>query len=171
MKTMKMTPSTTIHIRPATEDDTYAILDIVAPTLAAGDTYAISADLDDAAVLSYWLGPSHEVFVAEIDGHILGTYYLMANQQGGGAHVANCGYMTAPAARGRGIARAMAEHSLEMARQRGFRAMQFNHVVSTNTLAVALWKKLGFAIVGTLPQAFKHPEHGYVDSYVMFRAL
>ena len=168
---MKTKTMTTVQIRPATEADTYPILAIVAPVLAAGETYAISSDLDDAAVLAYWLGPTHEVFVAELDGIILGTYYLMANQQGGGAHVANCGYMTAETARGKGIARAMCEHSLERARERGFRAMQFNHVVSTNTGAVALWKKLGFEIVGTLPEAFKHPKHGYVDSYVMFRRL
>ena len=168
---MKTQTMTALQIRPAAEADTYAILAIVSPTLAAGDTYAISPHLDDAAVLAYWLGPSHEVFVAERDGVILGTYYLMANQQGGGAHVANCGYMTAPEARGQGIARAMCEHSLERARQRGFRAMQFNHVVSTNTGAVALWQKLGFAIVGALPGAFNHPRLGYVDSYVMFRAL
>jgi L-amino acid N-acyltransferase YncA len=160
-----------MQIRPATEADHAAILAIVAPTLAAGETYAISRDLDDAGVLAYWFAPSHEVFVAEEDGQILGTYYLMANQQGGGAHVANCGYMTAPAAQGKGIARAMCEHSLVRARKRGFRAMQFNHVVSTNTRAVVLWQKLGFAIVGTLPLAFNHPSHGYVDSYVMFRAL
>lgn len=168
---MKTKMMTIIQIRPATEDDTYPILDIVAPTLAAGDTYAVRSDLDDAAVLAYWLGPTHEVFVAECDGNILGTYYLMANQQGGGDHVANCGYMTAHNARGKGIARAMCEHSLERARERGFRAMQFNHVVSTNTGAIALWRKLGFEIVGTLPKAFRHPEHGYVDSYVMFRSL
>jgi ribosomal protein S18 acetylase RimI-like enzyme len=95
----------------------------------------------------------------------------MANQQGGGAHVSNCGYMTAPAAQGKGVARAMCEHSFERARSRGFRAMQFNHVVSTNERAVALWQKLGFTIVGTLPRAFNHPVHGYVDSYVMFRDL
>lgn len=168
MKTM-MTPA--IQIRPATDVDSDSILAIVAPVLAAGETYAIATDLDAAAVLHYWLGPSHEVFVATIDGIILGTYYLMANQQGGGAHVANCGYMTAPLARGRGIARIMCQHSLERARQRGFRAMQFNHVVSTNVGAVALWQQLGFAIVGTLPAAFNHPAHGYVDSYVMFRTL
>jgi ribosomal protein S18 acetylase RimI-like enzyme len=158
-------------IRPATDADRAAILAIVAPTLAAGETYAIARDLDDDGVLAYWLGPTHEVFVAEDEGAILGTYYLMANQAGGGAHVANCGYMTAPAAQGKGLARAMCEHSLNRARDRGFRAMQFNHVVSTNVRAVALWQKLGFAIVGTLPQAFNHPVHGYVDSYVMFRAL
>ena len=170
MKTKMMT-TTAIRIRPAAEADTYPILAIVAPVLAAGETYAVSSDLDDLAVLDYWMGPTHEVFVAESDGLILGTYYLMANQQGGGAHVANCGYMTAPQARGQGIARAMCEHSLQRARERGFRAMQFNHVVSTNTGAVALWQKLGFSIVGTLPEAFNHPRHGYVDSYVMFRAL
>jgi ribosomal protein S18 acetylase RimI-like enzyme len=158
-------------IRPAVEADRSAILAIVAPVLAAGETYAIARDLDDEGVLNYWFAPSHEVFVAEEDGTILATYYLMANQGGGGAHVSNCGYMTAPAAQGRGVARAMCEHSLERARERGFRAMQFNHVVSTNERAVALWQKLGFAIVGTLPKAFNHPVHGYVDSYVMFRDL
>jgi L-amino acid N-acyltransferase YncA len=160
-----------MDIRPATEADYAAVLAIVAPTLAAGETYAIARDLDAAGVSAYWFGPTHEVFVAEENGTILGTYYLMANQAGGGAHVANCGYMTAPAAQGKGVARAMCEHSLVRARERGFRAMQFNHVVSTNSRAVALWQKLGFDIVGTLPKAFNHPVHGYVDSYVMFRAL
>ena len=158
-------------IRPAVEADHAGVLAIVAPTLRAGETYAISRDLDDEGALNYWFAPSHEVFIAEEDGSFLGTYYLMANQQGGGAHVSNCGYMTAPAAQGKGIARAMCEHSLQRARERGFRAMQFNHVVSTNHRAVALWQKLGFAIVGTLPKAFYHPVHGYVDSYVMFRDL
>ncbi len=160
-----------MEIRPATDADHAAILDIVVPTLATGETYAIARDLDRAGVSAYWFGPTHEVFVAEDDGVVLGTYYLMANQQGGGAHVANCGYMTAPAAQGKGVARAMCEHSLVRAKERGFRAMQFNHVVSTNARAVALWQKLGFDIVGTLPQAFNHPVHGYVDSYVMFRSL
>lgn len=158
-------------IRPATDADWPAILAIVKPVLAAGETYAIDRDLDDAGVRAYWMMPVHEVFVAEIDGRISGTYYLMHNQRGGGAHVANCGYMTDPAARGKGVARAMCEHSLARARERGFRAMQFNHVVSTNSGAVALWQSLGFAIVGTLPLAFDHPVHGYVDSYVMFRQL
>ncbi|SEP96401.1 Ribosomal protein S18 acetylase RimI [Devosia sp. YR412] len=162
---------TQTSIRPAADADKPAILAIVAPTLAAGETYAISRTLDADGVDAYWFGPTHEVFVAERDGMILGTYYLMANQQGGGAHVANCGYMTSPAAQGKGIARAMCEHSLVRARERGFRAMQFNHVVSTNTRAVALWQRLGFDIVGTLPLAFKHPFHGYVDSFVMYRSL
>ena len=158
-------------IRPAREADRLSILPIIVPVLRAGETYAISRDLDDVEALAYWFAPSHQVYVAEANEGIVGTYYLMANQQGGGAHVANCGYMTAAAARGKGIARAMCEHSLEQARQQGFRAMQFNHVVSTNEHAVALWKKLGFTIVGTLPKAFNHPRHGFVDSYVMFRDL
>lgn len=158
-------------IRPAADADIPAVLAIVAPTLAAGETYAIATNLDAAGVIAYWFGPTHEIFVAEQDGIILGTYYLMANQQGGGAHVANCGYMTAPSAQGKGIARSMCQHSLIRARERGFRAMQFNHVVSTNTRAVALWQSLGFDIVGTLPMAFRHPTHGYVDSFVMFQSF
>jgi ribosomal protein S18 acetylase RimI-like enzyme len=161
----------TITIRAATDADRPAVLAIVAPVLAAGETYAIARDLDSTGVEAYWFAPSHEVFIAEIDGVLVGTYYLMANQAGGGAHVANCGYLTASTAQGKGVARAMCEHSLARARERGFRAMQFNHVVSTNTRAVALWQTLGFQIVGTLPLAFNHPVHGYVDSYVMFRAL
>ena len=162
---------TKISLRPATEADREAVLAIVKPVLAAGETYAVDFRLDDAGVLAYWFMPAHQVFVAEHEGVIAGTYYLMANAGGNAAHVANCGYMTASAAQGKGVARAMCAHSLEQARQRGFRAMQFNHVVSTNTRAVALWQSFGFTIVGTLPGAFRHPIHGYVDSYVMFTAL
>lgn len=158
-------------IRRATDADRAAILAIVAPVLAAGETYAIDTDLDERGVADYWFMPAHEVFVAEEDGTVLGTYYIMANQRGNGSHVANCGYMTAPEARGKGVARTMCRHSQDIARERGFRAMQFNHVVSTNHGAVALWQRLGFAIVGTLPRAFHHPAHGYVDSYVMFKSL
>jgi len=121
--------------------------------------------------LSYWFGKDHDVFLAEENDRIVGTYYLRANQHGGGAHVANCGYVTAPAARGRGVARAMCEHSLARAKTRGFRAMQFNFVVSTNEPAVRLWQDCGFAVVGRVPEAFHHPARGYVDAFVMFRPL
>lgn len=141
------------------------------PVFAAGETYAVDRDLDDEAIRSFWLMPAHEVFVAELDGAVIGTYYLMANRQGGGAHVANCGYVTSDAARGKGVAGTMCRHSLARARERGFRAMQFNHVVSTNEGAVRLWQKLGFDIVGTLPKAFEHPTLGYVDAYVMYQTL
>ena len=158
-------------IRPAAEADKAAIMEIVAPVLRAGETYAIDPDLSDAAMRDYWFMPAHEVFAAEDEGMILGTYYLQANQRGGGKHVANCGYMVSPKAQGKGLAAAMCEHSQVVARERGFRAMQFNHVVSANVRAVALWQRLGFEIVGTLPKAFKHPVHGYVDSFVMFKTL
>ncbi|HVM75817.1 MAG TPA: GNAT family N-acetyltransferase, partial [Candidatus Saccharimonadales bacterium] len=105
------------------------------------------------------------------DGVAVGTYFLRANQGGGGSHVANCGYVTVTKATGKGVARAMCAHSLEHAKKRGFRAMQFNFVVSTNERAVRLWKSFGFEVVGTLPGAFLHPTAGYVDAYVMYRSL
>jgi ribosomal protein S18 acetylase RimI-like enzyme len=158
-------------IREAVENDADAIWAILEPTIRAGETYTLPRDLDRKNALAYWFSPGHEVFVAEDDGEIVGTYFLKANQKGGGAHVANCGYMTAPHATGRGVARAMCAHSLERARQRGFRAMQFNFVVSTNERAVRLWQKLGFEIVGCLPKAFEHPALGFVGAYVMHREL
>jgi ribosomal protein S18 acetylase RimI-like enzyme len=111
------------------------------------------------------------VHVAEAGGAIAGTYYLRANNQGGGAHVANCGYIVAPYATGRGIARAMCVRSLERAGALGFRAMQFNFVISSNECAVRLWQSCGFHIVGRLPDAFEHPRLGLVDALVMYRKL
>lgn len=160
-----------MHIRLATPDDHDAIWQILEPTIRAGEAYTLPRDMSRADALAYWFAPAHEVFVAEESGEILGTYFLQANQQGGGSHVANCGYMTAPQSTGRGVARAMCAHSLEHARSRGFRAMQFNFVVSTNTRAVQLWQAFGFEIVGRLPHAFLHPTAGYVDALVMFRHL
>ncbi len=158
-------------IRPATPQDASTIWTIIGPVIRAGETYALDRDLDEAHALSYWMGADRETFVAEADGMVLGTYYLRSNQAGGGDHVCNCGYMTDPAAAGRGVARAMHEHSLEQARSRGYRAMQFNFVVSVNERAVQLWSSLGFEIVGRLPGAFRHPAHGHVDALVMFRTL
>lgn len=160
-----------VEIRPATPEDASAIWAIIGPTIRAGETYALDRDMDEARALAYWLGPDRETFVAVEDGRVVGTYYLRANQPGGGSHVANCGYMTDAAATGRGIARRMAGDSLERARSRGFRAMQFNFVVSSNERAVRLWQSLGFEIVGRLPEAFRHPREGYVDALVMFRNL
>jgi ribosomal protein S18 acetylase RimI-like enzyme len=157
-------------IRSARPDDAAAIWSIIAPVIRAGETYALDPALSKADALAYWMGSDKETFVAE-DGVVLGTYYIRANQAGGGKRVANCGYMTAAAAAGRGVARRMCEHSLRHARAKNFRAMQFNFVVSTNDRAVRLWQALGFDIVGTLPGAFEHPKHGFVDAYVMFQAL
>ena len=160
-----------MKIREASERDSNAIWRILEPMIRAGDTYPLPADMNRDEALTYWFAPQHAVFVAEDAGSLVGTYYLRANQRGGGAHVANCGYMVAPDARGRGIGRLMCEHSLERARERGFRAMQFNFVVSRNESAVRLWQACGFAIVGRLPGAFQHPIHGFVDAFVMFRTL
>jgi ribosomal protein S18 acetylase RimI-like enzyme len=160
-----------VLIREATRRDDEAIWRILEPMLRAGETYTLPREMSREEALAYWFSPGHETFVAEEDGSILGTYFLHANQRGGGAHVANCGYVTAQQATGRGIARAMCLHSLNVARQRGFRAMQFNFVVSTNERAVRLWTALGFEIAGRLPEAFLHPSLGYVDALVMYRAL
>lgn len=160
-----------LTIRAARPEDHDAIWAILEPVFRAGETYALPRDIDRDAALAYWLRSENEVFVAEDGGRILGTYVLRANQAGGGSHVANCGYMTAPAAQGRGVARAMVEHSLNRARARGFRAMQFNFVVSANERAVRTWQAYGFEIVGRLPAAFQHPRLGLVDAFVMHRTL
>ena len=151
--------------------DESAIWAILEPVIRAGETYPLPRDMDRQSALAYWFSPGHEVFVAEDSGKVVGTYFLKANQKGGGAHVANCGYMTAANATGRGVARSMCAHSLERARERGFRSMQFNFVVSTNERAVRLWQSCGFEIVGRLPQVFEHPTLGFVDAFVMYRQL
>lgn len=158
-------------IRRAHADDAAAIWSIISPTIRAGETYTLDRHMSETDALGYWLASDKETFVAEEDGAILGTYYLRANQAGGGCHVCNAGYMTSAAATGRGVARSMCEHSMEHARSRGYRAMQFNFVVSTNERAVRLWQSLGFEIVGRLPLAFEHPRLGFADALVMFRPL
>ena len=160
-----------MRIRKATTADAGAIADIILPTIRAGETYALDPGMSRDDALAYWMGADRQTFVAEDEGRILGTYYLRTNQAGGGSHVANCGYMTGAAATGRGVARRMCEHSLAEARANGYRAMQFNFVVSTNDRAVRLWQSLGFAIVGRVPGAFRHPTHGFVDALVMHQAL
>lgn len=160
-----------IQVRSASPADHPAIWAILQPVFAAGETYTVPGDLTEVQALDYWFQNGHQVFVAEEAGKVVGTYFLQTNQRGGGSHVANCGYVTAPDATGRGVARAMCLDSLERAKAAGFRAMQFNFVVSTNERAVRLWKSLGFAIVGTLPGAFHHPTRGYVDAFVMYRSL
>jgi ribosomal protein S18 acetylase RimI-like enzyme len=160
-----------LTVRPARAGDLDAIWSILEPVIRAGETYPLPRDLSREDALAYWLSDKHEVFVAEDDGVVVGTYYLRANQPGGGSHVANCGYMTASTATGRGVANAMCAHSLERARSRAFRGMQFNFVVSTNDRAIRLWHRNGFLIVGRLPKVFLHPERGYTDAYIMYREL
>jgi ribosomal protein S18 acetylase RimI-like enzyme len=157
--------------RPATADDEDAIWAILEPILREGETYALPRDWSRSEALAYWCAAGHSVFVAEEGSEILGTYYLRPNQKGGGAHVANCGYATHPRAQGHGVASGMCIHSLEIAKQQGFAAMQFNFVVATNARATALWQRHGFEVVGRLPGAFQHPRLGLVDALMMYRAL
>jgi L-amino acid N-acyltransferase YncA len=158
-----------IQIRLADPADADAIWRVLEPTIRSGETWDLPRDMPEHEAIAYWCAPGHEVFVALEDGQVLGTYFLQANRPGGGSHVANAGYMTGPWAGGRGLGRAMCEHSIARALDRGFRAIQFNFVVSTNERAVRLWQRCGFAIVGRLPGAFHHPRQGFVDAYVLFR--
>ena len=147
---------------------------ILEPIIREGETYPLARDLSEAAAKGYWFSPAHSVRLAcdERSGDVLGTYYLKANAGGGGRHVCNCGYAVSPVARGHGVARRMCEDSQERARAQGFRAMQFNFVVATNTAAVYLWTSCGFATVGRLPGAFFSPSVAdYVDAIVMFKTL
>jgi ribosomal protein S18 acetylase RimI-like enzyme len=160
-----------VTVRPATPADDDAIWAILKPAIEAGDSFSADPAGGRAGAFAYWRPPGAANFVAEAGGGILGTSYLKANHTGGGAHVANAGYCTAPEARGRGIARALLADSLQEARARGFAAMQFNFVVETNTRAIDTWVRAGFAVVGRLPRAFRHPTEGPVDALVMHRAL
>ncbi len=160
-----------MKIRAVTKADHDAIWQIFHEVVASGDTYALDPHMLRKDALGYWIGADTQTYVAESAGRVVGTYILRPNQSGGGAHVANAAFMVAPKARGQGIGRAMGEHCLSEARRFGFHAMQFNFVVSTNESAVRLWQDLGFKIVGTLSGAFRHPEKGFVDVYIMYRSL
>ena len=160
-----------VLIRGATVDDASGIWAVLEPVLRTGETYTLPRDIGRAEAIDYWCRAAHETFVADDRGEIVGTYFLRANQLGGGDHVANCGYVTAATAQHRGIARRMLEHSLVHAKERGFRAMQFNFVVSTNERAIATWQRYGFQVVGRLPGAFRHPTLGVVDALVMHKQL
>lgn len=160
-----------MNIRRATAADFVELWRIIEPIVRKGDTYGFDPQLTAAEAKTLWLETSESCWLAEQDGRVLGTYYLKANMKGPGSHVCNCGYMVAPEARGQGIATGLCEHSKETAVQAGFKAMQFNLVAASNVSAVRLWQKLGFAIIGTLPKAFNHPQAGYVDAYVMYQWL
>jgi ribosomal protein S18 acetylase RimI-like enzyme len=160
-----------IAIRPVEREAFPRLWPILEPVIREGATYPLPTTLSADEAEAYWFAPGNHVFAAEAGAEIVGTYYLRANQRGGGSHVANAGFMTAPAMRGRGIARAMATHALTKAAELGFDAMQFNFVISSNTSAVSLWRSLGFIIVGVLPDAFHLPEGKPVDVFVMCRRL
>jgi ribosomal protein S18 acetylase RimI-like enzyme len=160
-----------VTVRRADTHDAEAIVTIGRELVQDGTTYTFPPETTDEDLKAFWLGPSVRTYVAERAGAVVGCAWLRPNQPGRGSHVANAAYAVARSAQGRGVGRALAEHSIEEARRLGYTAMQFNFVVSTNVPAVELWKRLGFAVVGTLPHAFQHPRLGMVDALVMYRFL
>jgi RimJ/RimL family protein N-acetyltransferase len=160
-----------LKVRQATESDFESIWQIFNRIVSTGETYAFAPDTTKEQAYEIWMNTPEATFVTEQNKEILGTYYIKPNQPGLGAHVCNCGYMVLEKARGMGIATLMCEHSQRVAVDLGFKAMQFNLVVSTNEGAIRLWQKLGFDLVGTLPGAFHHPSLGYVDACVMYKWL
>ena len=161
-----------MDIRPFQESDWPGVWHFIEPVFRAGETYAFPRNISEEDAHKAWVLTPKVTYVAvDQDEAILGTYYIKPNQPGQGNHICNCGYIVSEDARRQGIASAMCEHSQHEAVAQGFRAMQYNLVVSTNSGAVRLWKKLGFQVVGTIPEAFRHPLHGYVDAYVMYKRL
>jgi L-amino acid N-acyltransferase YncA len=162
-----------VAIRDATDEDWPAMWAFMAPIVRAGETYCYDISLSSAQLRDMWMqDPPGATLVAVDDaGAVLGTAEIAANRPGGGAHVANASFMVDAAASGRGVGRALGEAALQRARAGGFRSMQFNAVVETNTHAVALWQSLGFEILATIPEGFRHPTQGYVGLHVMFRTL
>lgn len=160
-----------LAMRPATPADHDAIWAMFHAVVRTGSTYAFSPDTTREEALRLWVTLPNATYIAEKDGHVIGSYFIKTNQPGLGAHVCNAGYMVAPEARRMGVGKAMCEHSLVQAKALGYRAMQFNFVVATNYGAVKLWEAMGFAIVGTVPEAFRHAEHGYTDAHIMYRTL
>lgn len=161
-----------ITIRPFVEGDWSLVWSIIKPVFRAGETYPYPPGITAEEAHLAWIELPSKTFVAEDEsGRILGTYYIKPNQPGLGGHVCNCGYIVAQDAQGQGIASRMCIHSQDEAVSRGFRAMQYNLVVSTNENAIYLWKKHGFELVGRLPQAFNHSKLGFIDAFVMYKLL
>jgi ribosomal protein S18 acetylase RimI-like enzyme len=160
-----------MQFRPYRSQDADALWDVIGPAIKAGETFALPRDMSKTDAVAYWAAPDRDCWLAEIDGEIMGSFYIRPNQMGGGKHIANGGYATKVEARGRGVARAMCMRSIELAAEQGYKAMQFNFVVSSNVAAMTLWQRCGFEIVGRLPGAFDHPRLGYVDAVVMVRQL
>lgn len=160
-----------IKIRRAGTKDDEPIWKIIEPTIKAGDTYVFDPNSTRCEMLNYWCGEDKYCYVAEVDGKVLGTFILKDNYPGLGAHVANGSFMTSPKAFGKGVGRAMGEFSISEAKRLGYEAMQFNLVVKSNERAVKLWQKLGFEIIGEIPEAFNHKDLGLVNAYIMWRKL
>lgn len=164
------------HVTRASEQDWPGIWEIFQDVISTGDTFAYAPETTEMEAHDLWMqrgthGTGAEPYVVRDGDEIIGTFTLRPNHHGLGAHVANAGYMVKASHRGRGIARAMCQFSLEEARRQGYRSMQFNYVVSTNMRAVELWQSMGFRIIGIAPGSFRHATHGFVDIYIMHRML
>ncbi|MCD6009489.1 GNAT family N-acetyltransferase [Halomonas sp. IOP_31] len=160
-----------MQITPITPDDFALFWPTFKAVVESRETYAFDPEItfDDAYAL--WCKLPQLTYVAKEDGVVLGSYYLKPNAAGPGDHVCNCGYMVAPEARGKGVARALCLHSQDQALEAGYQAMQFNAVVATNEAAIGLWQSLGFNIIGTVPGGYRHARHGLVDTHIMHKAL
>lgn len=158
-------------IRQAQADDFDAIWPLLRDVFRAGNTYAVDPQISKADAQAYWMTKAAATYVAEAENRVAGTYYIKTNQPGGGAHICNCGYIVAPSARGHGLASKLCEHSQTQAASMGYVAMQFNFVLASNTGAVRLWRRLGFDTIGTIPDAFNHPQQGLVNAFVMYKKL
>lgn len=171
MTSISLSEPVSLQIREASSADWPAIWAIIAAVVAPGTTYTLEPEVSEQDARTYWMGEGLTAYVAIHAGQVVGTYAMRANQRGLGSHVANAGFMVRPDAEGQGIGAAMGNHALAQARARGFLAIQFNCVVSTNQRAIRLWESLGFSVVGTVPRAFRHPSQGLVDIHVMHRFL
>lgn len=171
MTSISLSEPVSLQIREASSADWPAIWAIIAAVVAPGTTYTLEPEVSEQDARTYWMAEGLTAYIAIHAGQVVGTYAMRANQRGLGSHVANAGFMVRPDAEGQGIGAAMGNHALAQARARGFLAMQFNCVVSTNQRAIRLWESLGFSIVGTVPRAFRHPSQELVDIHVMHRFL
>lgn len=160
-----------MKIRKALDTDLDQVWEIFSQVIATGDTYVFSPDTPKDDLTKHWFANYMHTFVVEENGNILGTYIIKPNHIDLGDHIANCSYMVSPAAQGKGVGKKMCEHSIQFAKEEGFKAIQFNIVVSTNEAAVRLWEKYGFRIIGTTPNGFRHKRLGFVDTHIMYKAL
>lgn len=158
-------------LRDAVKADKPAVWQIIKAVISGGDTYVFSPDSTEEEMTAWWFSAEKHVYVAELDGEVVGTMWLKANQPGLGSHVGNAAYMVSPNAKGKGVGRKMAEFSIEEARRLGFKSIQFNFVVKSNEVAVKLWQSVGFEIIGEIPDAFNHAKNGLTNAYIMFRKL
>ena len=160
-----------LEIRKAIPDDHDQIWNIIKEIISKGDTYVFEPGSSRETMLDFWCGDNRHTYVTTDNGEILGTFVIKDNQPGLGSHIANAAYMVSEKASGKGIGKTMAAFSLEEAKRLGYRAMQFNFVVKTNARAVQLWQKLGFTIIGEIPDAFNHQQNGLTNAYIMYRTL